>query len=260
MKNSNKNIKKRRQQIIVLLEQSAKKTLSVNELAETLEVSSMTMRRDLDTLEKMGQLKRHHGVATLSEPIHFEGTTESEQLELNKQQIAKVAASHIEDNMTVFVNSSSTALESMVHTQAQNLTIISNNTQIAHKRIPLHSTVILTGGELRIPKEVLVGTLAIETLSGFNSDIAIIGCSGISADKGISTHNIHESKLNEIMINHTNRTVIVVADYRKIGNDSNFVVSSLYKIDILITDRYADQDELNKMEELGVTVIQAYIP
>ncbi|UPU39461.1 hypothetical protein MX850_01300 [Erysipelothrix sp. Poltava] len=115
----------------------------------------------------------------------------------------------------------------------------------------LHSgiTVILTGGEIRSHKEALVGDIALRALEKVQANIAIMGCSGISAQHGISTNNIHEANVNARMIQNAHDLVIVVADHRKVGNDTNFNVTDLSHVDILITDTYANTQSIREIEE-----------
>lgn len=256
MKNSLSKIENRRHTIANLLAKEEDLTLDVNQLADSMNVSPMTIRRDLDVMEQMGKVVRHHGGATLDERQREEGDTENESLERIKIQLAQQASTYIEDNMTLFINSSSTALRSVDFLKDKIVTLITNNLHVNRYDINPQSTVILSGGEIRLPKEVLVGDLCVTNFSQVYSDITIIGCSGISGEKGISTINIHESKVNHVMIENTNGLVIAVCDYRKIGVDSKFIVSEITNIDILITDVYANPIALREIENKGVTVVQ----
>lgn len=256
MKNSLNNVKHRRSMIVDMISTKEDNTIEVNELASLMKVSSMTIRRDLDVLEKMGKVIRFHGYATLNEQQQDEGDTKNIPLERIKVELAKMAASYVKDQMTLFINSSSTALDALDFLENKTITLVTNNLRVNRKNVHPNTSIMLPGGEIRYPKEALVGDLCVTNLSAVHSDISIIGCSGISVDKGISTINIHESKVNQVMINNTNGPVIVVCDYRKIGVDSSFVVSDISSVDILITDTYSHPSVIKKFEDQGVTVIQ----
>lgn len=256
MKKSYKQIQERREHIINLLTKAEKCTLSVAKLAKEIDVSSMTIRRDLDVLEKMGTLERHHGQAELLREIPSEGDTENLRLENIKQAIAKKAASLILDNNTIFINSSSTAVQTVSYLTSHGNTIITNNIEVVSIEAARSTTVFLTGGEIRYPKEALVGSRALQAIETVNADIAIIGCSGLSAVNGITTMNEHESLINQAMIKNCTGKVILVADYRKIGKDSSFRVCDWDIIDVLITDNYSDINTLKEIEKMGVDVIQ----
>lgn len=256
MKNSLVNVNQRRETIINHLYHQNDLTMSVNDLAEIMNVSSMTIRRDLDILEKMGKVIRNHGSATINTQQKNEGYTENQSLELIKQNLAKQAAKYVKDGMTLFINSSSTALRAFDYLEDRILTLVTNNLRVDRNNVHLNTNIILPGGEIRFPKKALVGDLCVTNLSVIQSDIAIIGCSGLSAEKGISTNNIHEHKVNKVMIENTNDLVILVCDYRKIGNDSTFMVADITSIDILITDEYANPKALKAIEDKGVTIVQ----
>ena len=256
MKNSYANINDRRNSIVEYLSSSEDMTAEVNKLATELNVSTMTIRRDLDVLEKMGKIIRSHGTATINTRQQDEGDTNNDSLEQIKKKLANHASTYVENNMTLFVNSSSTALGAVDFLEDKIITLVTNNLKVNRKNVNPNTNIILPGGEIRFPKEALVGDLCVTNLSDIHSDITIIGCSGISAKKGISTNNIHESKVNKIMISNTISLVIVVSDYRKVGIDSTFTVDDISKIDILITDIYANPATIKDIENRGVTIIQ----
>lgn len=256
MKKSLEEIKQRRDLILNRLTIFPNKSQSVEELADYFTVSPMTIRRDLAVLSKMGVITRQHGYAILNEKPHFEGQTNNDRLECIKQMIAQQAAKYVEANMTIFLNTSATALLSMDYLTDLPLTVITNNLRISQKASNSESTFILLGGEIRFPKEALVGDLTVESLSHINADVLIMGCSGFSAEKGLSTGNIHEAKVNRLMIQNTKQLVVCVADYRKIGTNANFMVTDCDNIDVLITDVYCDPTAIKEIEARGVMVVQ----
>ena len=256
MKRSFQSVRERREQIVSLLENSPSQTLSVESLAKQLSVSIMTIRRDLTVLDNMGLVQRNHGSATFMQKPNFEGDTHNKHIEKIKYALARKAASYIKENMTLFVNTSSTALQTVDFLTTIPLTVATNNLQMSFKQMHPSSTIILSGGEIHFPKAALVGDLAAESLAHITADVAILGCSGISPDKGISTGDFHESKINRLMLKQAIDLVIVVADYRKIGTVSNFRIAAVQDIDILITDTYGDPEIIKQIESHGVLVIQ----
>lgn len=255
MKSSHKTIRDRRDKIIDLL--NTKTSLLVKEISNELDVSEITIRRDLTALEKMGLVRREHGKAMI---IQKTGTEDyNEEIESLKNAIAKKAAEFVKDGDTLFINTGSTALSSLKHLENKRVTIVTNNVKVASLDHNPNSTVILSGGEIRFPKEALVGDIAIESFSKMSSDITIIGCSGFSIENGITTPVLHEAKINSLIIERTKGLVIVVADYRKIGFSSNFTSANIKDINYLITDTFASPEVIRKIEELGVQVIQVEV-
>lgn len=257
MRSTAKEIKERKEHILLLLSNSFNQSLSVQELAEYFDVSKMTIRRDLGDLENLKLLKRYHGGATLNGSEAPEKSTTNLYAEKIKQSIAKEAAKFVDNHSTIFINSSSTALHTLDYLTDHEIIIVSNNLQIYEKEVNSLSTVIIPGGEVRFPRKILVGDLTINTINNIRANMAIIGCSGINVTSGISTNNFHEAKINEYMINNTNGKIVLVADSTKIGKDTNFIVTDLSAVDYLITDTYADTNIINQIENLGITVIQA---
>lgn len=254
MKNSLKCVNQRRKDIIHLLKEHHR--LSVEELATACHVSLMTIRRDLNVLASQGIVIHGHGYADFIENTPYEGDTKNTPLEMIKERLAKQAAKYVQNNETIFINSSSTAINLLNYIQSTHNTIITNNIEATKKRIPETSSLILTGGEVRFPKEALIGQNAINYLINMYSDITFIGCSGISVC-GITCNNLYESQINQIMVNNTHhKNTVVLADYRKIGVESNFPSASLNDIRYLITDIHADARALNEIEQCGVTIIQ----
>ncbi len=115
---------------------------------------------------------------------------------------------------------------------------------------------ILTGGEMRFPKEALVGDIALNTISSMNADVCIIGCSGVSIDNGVTTKILNESTINEMMIRQTFKCKILVADHRKIGLTSKFKIADISVFDYLITDKFCSEKVIAEIKNVGVKVIQ----
>ncbi|MGC6768339.1 DeoR/GlpR family DNA-binding transcription regulator [Enterococcus sp. LJL128] len=256
MKSSYKTIQERRERILDLLKTAAS-SISIKEISEQLAVSEVTIRRDLTALEKMGQVIREHGKAKIIQKENEQ--LYNKELEILKCLIAQKAAEFVSEGDTLFINTSSTALAAIKKLEEKRVTIVTNNVKVANIDHHPNSTVILSGGEIRFPKEALVGDIAIESFSKMSSDISIIGCSGLSLEDGITTPVLHEAKINSLIIERTRGPVIVVADYRKIGFSSNFTSGNIKDIDYLITDTFASPEAINAIEKEGVHVIQVEV-
>lgn len=255
MKSSHQTIKNRRDKLLELLNKET--SLLVKEISLKLGVSEITVRRDLTALEKMGLVQRAHGKAQIVPKTGIEDY--NEEIEILKNAIAKKAAEFVKEGNTLFINTGSTALSSLKNLENKRVTIVTNNVKVANLDHNPNSTVILSGGEIRFPKEALVGDIAIDSFSKMSSDISIIGCSGLSIENGITTSVLHESKINSLIIERTNGLVIVVADYRKIGFSSNFTSGMIKDINYLITDTFAAPEVIREIEKQGVQVIQVEI-
>lgn len=252
MKNSLVNIEQRQQQILEHLEQTDQMT--AQELADVLQVSISTIRRDLTLLEEKNDIVRKYGYCMYNHQnrIDFDETGPV----FIKQSIAREASKYVNDYDTLFVNSSSTALQAIDFLTNENITIVTNNVKINQSVHKNNCNYILTGGEMRFPKEALVGDIALNTILSMNADVCIIGCSGVSLENGVTTKILNEAKINELMVTKTTRCKILVADNRKIGLTSKFKIADISAFDYLITDQFSSEDTLNEIRKKGVKVIQ----
>ncbi|MES5161527.1 DeoR family transcriptional regulator [Lactobacillus crispatus] len=144
MKNSIQVIKKRRKQIIDLLNHT--REISISELSKKMKVSEMTIRRDCDYLSKMGKISKKRGVISLVAP---EEIPLSQPVSYIKQSLGKEAARYIHDGDIVFINSSSTAFDAIPHLLTKDIIIVTNNGYAGNFE-NTKSKVILTGGEIHI--------------------------------------------------------------------------------------------------------------
>ncbi|MDT2640950.1 DeoR/GlpR family DNA-binding transcription regulator [Enterococcus dongliensis] len=252
MKNSLANIDKRQKDILDLLQQTEQMTTF--ELADSLNVSISTIRRDLSILEEKNDIIRNYGYCS----YNYENKTNFDQSgpERIKQAIAREASKYINDYDTLFINSSSTALKTLDYITSNHLTIVTNNVKVNYSPHKDNCSYILTGGEMRFPKEALVGDITLNTISSMNADICIIGCSGVSIKNGVTTKILNESTVNEMMINKTIKCKILVADHRKINLTSKFKIADISVFDYLITDQFSSQKVVNDIRNTGVKVIQ----
>ncbi len=251
MKQSKKVVEARRQEILRLLKQ---KEFNVNDLSKILNVSLPTIRRDLDFLYTANAIERYYGGAKIN---HLsQESPKFDESERTKHAFAKYVANYIQDNDTVFINSSSTALLTIRYIKGKHVTIITNNAKaISLDHDPLVQ-IILTGGELRTPKYCMVGDIAIATLNRIRANKCIIGCNGISLQLGITTKNLSEVAINDLMISRCDGDIFVLASHSKIESHSNFVSAPLNDIDYLITDVETDPYILSQFEEKGIQTVR----
>ncbi|WP_318767577.1 DeoR/GlpR family DNA-binding transcription regulator [Lactiplantibacillus carotarum] len=254
MKNSVENVQHRRNQIVTIIKKAG--SLAVKDLADQLAVSEITVRRDLRALDDMGKINWHHGVVESVTEELDQGDSLRSRIEQLKDSIAAAVPSYVTENSTLFVNSSSLCWRAINQLATKPLTVITNNIRATECVRHPETSIILTGGEVRYPKESLVGTVTIQLLETMQSDFTLIGCDGISAENGVTTQNIYETQVNSTMIQRTKQKVICVADYRKIGVSSNYHVADLANVDVLITDSFANESVLRDFRHRGIEVVQ----
>jgi DeoR/GlpR family transcriptional regulator of sugar metabolism len=256
MKNSKITIEKRREQILKIIEYQS--NVTVDELSKRLNTSAITIRRDLDFFESKNLIERYHGGASISK-VNFTTNIFSSSLTINKHAIAKAAARFVEDGDTIFINTSSTALLMIEYIKAKQVTIITNNGKAIFAKGNENLFIVLTGGELRMPKESLVGDFAMNNLNRVKATKCFLGCSGISKDGGFTTAVLQEVAINELMLKNTTGFKFVLADVNKVGRTHSFLSGSINDLDYLITDITADKSEVDKLRKSGLKVLQVNI-
>jgi len=226
----------------------------VADLSTMFNVSDLTVRRDLDILEKRGLIERTHGGAICSQRLKVETiyTQKDQEFRIQKEAIGRAAAEFIADGDTILVNSGSTTLQVLRHLKGKHCRVITNNAGALLEARNLDVEILFVGGAFRGQSNSLVGGFAHLTLNSLYGSKAIIGIDGFSLKAGLTTAVYEEADINRVMIERTRGEVIVVADHRKIGVVSNFVSSPAEAIDVLVTDDGFQEEYRNDLEKAGI--------
>lgn len=229
----------------------------VSTIAEQFDVSPVTARNDLALLHRRGLIQRVHGGA-IAAGFASEDPALSQKAALHSREkvaIAEAAARLVRAHETVVLDSGSTttALARLL-TRISPLTVITNAVNIATDLSGSSVQVILTGGTLRENSFSLVGPLAEETLAQLNADRCFLGVDGIDPVHGITTPNMHEAKVNRMMIS-ISREVTVVTDSSKFGRRSLTQIAPVRSIHRLITDIAAPVADVKRLQDAGIEVI-----
>jgi len=222
-------------------------TINIQQIADEMGVSSLTVRRDLETLEKAEKIRRFYGGATINKKEQEAGNIFSSIYTANKLAIAAYAAELVEDGDTIFINTSSTAVAMIPFIKARHVTIITNNAKALTLEIPSDMNLIFTGGEMRFPKEAMVGDFAINNIKTVTASKCFLGCNGITVNDGITTAVMQEASINHLMLTRVMGPRYILADKTKIGQRLNFIYGPLKEVTMLITDTEAP---LPMVEEL----------
>lgn len=215
-----------------------RQALRVSELGELLGVSEVTVRRDLEALERGGVLERIHGgaVATqrvFGEPRYFDAiVTYAEE----KLAIGRAAARLVAPGDTLFMNAGSTTLEVFRHLASHDLTVVTNNVGTALEAGAVGTELILTGGLYHPASNSCADPMAMDLLRRVYATKAIIGVEGVSARYGITTSTAAEAELVRLMIERTRGEVVVVADHSKLGKVADFMIAGLDQVGRLVVD------------------------
>ena len=266
-------IKERQNQIIEELDREG--TVYTADLCKKCNVTDMTIRRDLSHLEEKGVLKRFHGGAKRVFDSSQAGTphgevqyiknpsvvnTISDRVTRNatrKDCIAQRAAELIEPGEVIFLNSGTTGLYLLRYLEGKNVRIVSNNAAIALVDRPADTELTITGGEHFTRTQSFVGPVAKNTLMNVVATKCLLSVSGISRANGITCSSLQETEINNLMIQRCQGKRIVIADGSKVGASFCFISCQIRDIDILVTDRSADEEELEKLRSSGINIILA---
>lgn len=256
MKQSKKQIKERQRDMISLLKEH--NSCRVSFLAETLKVSELTIRRDLEELEKEHLIERFHGGARFIHMINEQTVADKTQdYSTEKDLIGKAAAAMIPNNSTIFLGSGTTTLSIIKHLGNKRVTIVTNNALAPVYTNNEHITLILCGGECRLKTKSLIGPYTEQVINSIFVDMAFLGANGIDAVNGVTTNIYQEAKLYENIANNCSSKTILVATGHKLGKTNTFKILDLNALEILITDSTADAKTLSALKAEGVKVIFA---
>jgi DeoR family transcriptional regulator of aga operon len=231
--------------------------VSVSELAEELDVSTASVRRDLELLETQKALARTHGGAVAHGVIYeLPLRYRTGQREDQKRRIAMEAASRVApEGATVGLTGGTTTTEvARCLVDRTSITVVTNALNIATDLV-VRPTVklVMTGGVVRERSYELCGPLAEATLSGLNVDTVFVGVDGIAIGAGCTTHHEVEAHTNKVLVSRARR-VIVVADASKVGRVAFAQICELSQVDEVITDGDVSDPDAAALEAAGVTV------
>ncbi len=232
--------------------------VSVIELSEELEVSEVTIRKDLKVLEEKNLLYRIHGGAALENPYASDrSVNEKEAIKTaEKHKIAKAAADLINQNDSIIL-ASGTSILALARNIPMNMqvTVITSALNIAielarHRQIEI----LQLGGSVRHTSTSVIGSYAEMILRDVACNLLFLGVDGIDKEIGLTTTSLGEAKLNQEMIAVAQK-VVVLADSSKFGRRGMAKICPLQEVDIIITDSDLPEKTLKELEEEGIQVI-----
>ena len=254
--NSNLSPSDRRSKIVNIIRQCNR--VSVEELAQTLNISRETIRRDLTVLARVGMVQKFHGGASLP-TITGEGAFRDRLGEnvAEKVRIATEAVKIIAPSETLFIDTGSTTLyfaEKL--TSVSDLTVITNSAEIA-RTISLSSTqtkTFLLGGEFNGDNRQTVGSLAISQIRSFRAHHAILTIGALDSRTGIMDFSIDEAQIAKAMITQA-ESVTILADSSKFERIASFEVCSLEQVTNLVCDHPPGDALKAILIDAGVNII-----
>jgi DeoR family fructose operon transcriptional repressor len=214
---------------------------SVAELAQTFDVTTETVRRDLAVLDRAGVLRRVHGGAVPTRALHLvEPSLDQREStrSADKESIARAAAEFLpQSGSTVLVDAgTTTARLAGLLPPDRELLVLTNSIPIAARLAGLGSVSLqVLGGRVRGLTKACVGEQVVNTLAALRVDIAFVGTNGITLRHGMSTPDPEEAAVKRAMVACAN-FVVVMADSSKIGREDFVSFAPIDALDVLVTD------------------------
>ncbi len=242
--------------------------VSIADVADALDVSPATVRRDLNLLAQQRLVTRTHGGASAlgsgyELPLQYKLVRQAE----GKAAIAKAVAALVSAGDSVGLNGGTTTSEVarvlgsserlLARGSTPGITIVTNALNIAYElSVREHVKIVVTGGVPRSQSYELVGPLVAASLKEFSLDLAVLGVDGLTGRFGVTT--IHEGEAEASrQIATVARRVVVAADSTKLGKTTFARICPLEQVDTLVTDLPLSADLAAAMETAGVEVVVA---
>ncbi len=244
---------KREEEILKLMRTGS--DISVSRLSEILEVSVVTVRADLKSLEDKGYILRSHGRAVPA--FHPDMLDKKSSRTQEKERIAKAAAEIVPDGAHIMItNGTTSALVGRYLLGKRDLQIVTNSTLLLpFARVNPNMNLTFIGGEFRPSAEALVGPEAISRLDMFHVSMTISGTDGFTLENGLTTHLVENAEIVRKMCEQADRRIVVV-DSSKYGKKGFIKILPIEEIDLIITDTGLSEEAADAIRSKGVEVLR----
>lgn len=218
----------RHERILEFLEE--KRSATVIELIELLDVSESTIRRDITTLSKRGRLIKVFGGAVALDKISTsQEPTVAQKEEVNldeKRTIARYAASLIEPEDFIYLDAGTTTACMLDYIKEPSATYVTNAVSHAKKLADKGFRVLLIGGQLKASTEAIIGSQAVAGLRQYHFTKGFFGTNGVSATAGFTTPDVNEAVVKESAVSQSHK-VYILSDHSKFGSISSCTFATM---------------------------------
>ncbi|MEX2415058.1 MAG: DeoR/GlpR family DNA-binding transcription regulator [Paenibacillaceae bacterium] len=244
----------------ILLELAKEEKVNVHLLAEELNVSTETIRRDLDRLEKDGKLKKVYGGAVKARLDTWE-LPFIQRAQINaaeKRAIAALAASLVNYGETIMIDNGTTTLELLrCLRERDDITIVTHSVPTLLLAMEIFKgRIIFVGGQLNVLQQSFAGPLTEMMLQQIKVNKAFISVGGISLNDGITDYDLNEASISRRMIGRSEEA-IVLADYSKFGKTTFAKISSIKEVSMIITDCGCPSEWIQNLTEQEIEILVA---
>ena len=237
-----------------------KKSASVSEIKDLVKVSEVTVRKELEALDKKGAIRRTRGGAVSLSSLVLEYTEiEKEQLNsVQKRAIAERAYEMIQDSQTVFLDAGSTTFElarCICRGTKRGIIVVTNSFKIINELLRRPDIeLVFAGGCVRNKMMSCVGSITEDIITSLCYDISFIGANAVSIDDGISTPNLFEATIKKKMVDSAKRAILL-CDSSKFDSTSMAKICPLGRFELLITDDGISASFAKRSKAIGLDVV-----
>lgn len=251
----------RRRRIAAAIARSGEATIT--ELAISFGVSEMTIRRDLESLEGDGAVRRVRGgaISTLSRSYEPPIAERGMAAMAAKRAIGRVAAALLADGEIVILDVGTTTLElARALSGRRTLTVVTPSLLVGQELANAPGVrTLLTGGVIRPGEMSLIGHRAEDSFTDLNCDTVFLGVAGIDPERGLTEYNLEDTSVKQAALKAARRCV-VLADESKLGRIAFATVAPLSRVDVLVTEAAPDHPVVAAAADAGIEIIHAAQP
>lgn len=228
-------------------------SVQVEELAQVLDVSLMTIRRDLEKLKQEGRIDRCHGGAIIKREVPY---IEKRTLEIEeKQRIANKCVEFIKKGNAIYLDAGTTTFEiAKVIMDIPALTIITNDIEIVNLLLHTNVNLIICGGTIQKATGSMIGALANQMMENLRVDIAFLGAMSIDEQYNVLTPTMDKAVMKRTICKNAKEKYLVV-DNSKFGRQALIKINHLSDYTGVITNKKFNLEEDKKIKEMRITVI-----
>lgn len=234
-------------------------SVEVESIAQELDVSRETIRRDLGVLARQGLIQRTRGGATApgNSLTEIDITVRSAEHHAAKAAIGRyVAACLVEDGTSVALDTGTTAHEIARAIRGRKMTVVTPSLPVINELAGTETAVVVIGGVLRGRSLGSVGPIAEQTARQFHCDLAFISAPAVNPEFGLMDTDLDGVAVKQCLLEHATR-VYGVFDHTKLGRTAFATVCGVEALTGIVTDHEADPALLRGYREVGLEVHQA---
>jgi DeoR family myo-inositol catabolism operon transcriptional repressor len=215
-------------------------TASLDDLCQHFHVSMNTIRRDLADLLVGGQIKKVYG--GVSAEIHTHAVIPMSEREVrnnsSKQIIGKLAASLVQDGMSIFLDSGSTTMRILPHlVDRKNITVVTHSLMAMYEAAKYPSlNVIALGGMYNAATSSFVGSNTLDELSKMAINLVFLGATGVTLERGLTNTTYFEVEIKQ-NVARRNKNLVLMADHSKFGHDALLTFCNFEDLTAVVTDQ-----------------------